>query len=187
MNNRNVLILDAGYFPMGTVPVKDGLRYILKNKGISIFDSDTIQLVNGASLAAPSIIVLNEAHGYRLMNLTTQRLRDPRWSKRGVLVRDNYTCAYCDKPGDTVDHIVPRALNGPNTWLNTITACVSCNGKKGKKTLHESGMVLRFSPRIPEPQELRQASRRRRQVSFTEPQRRFLEENDMHHVLELAV
>ena len=39
--------------------------------------------------------------------------------------------------------------NGKNTWINLVTACVSCNNKKGSKTLDECGMTLRRLPFTP--------------------------------------
>jgi 5-methylcytosine-specific restriction endonuclease McrA len=78
----------------------------------------------------------------------------PRWSRRGVLRRDAYTCAYCGRPGDTVDHITPLSRGGERTsWLNTVAACGggarSCNARKANKTPAEVGMRLRVAPRVP--------------------------------------
>ena len=46
-------------------------------------------------------------------------------------------CAYCATPGPsgTVDHVEPRSrstrgLGGAHAWLNTVGACVGCNGAK---------------------------------------------------------
>lgn len=70
------------------------------------------------------------------------------WSKRNVLKRDNYICAYCGGFGNTIDHVKPRSQcrqEGiyPNTWDNTVTACKKCNSKKGGKSLSEAGMRFR--------------------------------------------
>lgn len=41
-------------------------------------------------------------------------------------------CHYCNAaPGTTRDHIVPRALGGPNSKWNIIEACSPCNFDKG--------------------------------------------------------
>lgn len=79
------------------------------------------------------------------------------WSRREVLIRDDYRCAYCGRPGATVDHIVPRhlcrklGLASADGWSNTVTACVECNHRKGGRTLEEAGMRFRpgFRPVAP--------------------------------------
>ncbi|WP_264842316.1 HNH endonuclease [Caldinitratiruptor microaerophilus] len=48
-----------------------------------------------------------------------------------VLARDNYTCYWCGRPGDTVDHIIPWSRGGRTTMTNLVTACRECNGERG--------------------------------------------------------
>lgn len=45
------------------------------------------------------------------------------------------SCAYCGKPWDEKDHIVPVSLGGATTAANLIPACKSCNAKKGNRDL----------------------------------------------------
>jgi hypothetical protein len=71
------------------------------------------------------------------------------FSKRGVLRRDNYICAYCGGHGDTVDHILPKWQGNSASWMNSVAACRPCNQKKGGRSPKEAGMKLRFSPRVP--------------------------------------
>lgn len=80
------------------------------------------------------------------------------WSKKGVLERDNFTCAYCgteffgsDRNQLTVDHVVPQSRGGPDTWGNTVCACFSCNQRKADKTMKEAGMkfIEGYEPKIP--------------------------------------
>lgn len=46
----------------------------------------------------------------------------------------NWRCAYCggvlEFHESTVDHIVPKRENGPNTWYNLVTCCKFCNEAK---------------------------------------------------------
>jgi hypothetical protein len=54
-----------------------------------------------------------------------------------ILRRDGYTCQYCGKKGNEtqleVDHIDPKANNGPDIKENLVTACGPCNrGKRDK-------------------------------------------------------
>lgn len=52
-------------------------------------------------------------------------------------------CAYCPTPGDTEDHIVPRALGGVNAWHNLTGACRFCNTSKGTRSLLGFLLLLR--------------------------------------------
>lgn len=57
---------------------------------------------------------------------------------RGLIQElDRHTCQYCGFEGDnfslTVDHVIARELGGDNSNNNLVTACHSCNKKKGLK------------------------------------------------------
>ena len=73
------------------------------------------------------------------------------WSKRNVIVRDNYTCAYCGQKSKklTIDHVVPRSKGGKSSFENCVAACRSCNNKKGSYTCREAKMFLRVKPTAP--------------------------------------
>ncbi len=62
-------------------------------------------------------------------------LRTEQWKRlrQYILDRDAHTCAYCGGEGDTVDHIVPKALGGTEEPGNLITACRRCNSSKADK------------------------------------------------------
>jgi len=68
-----------------------------------------------------------------------------------VFKRDNYTCQYCGKPTHqlTIDHVVPRHMGGQKSWLNVVTACSTCNHRKGGRTLDEAHMLLLRHPYEP--------------------------------------
>src|SRR5690349_18463905 len=68
------------------------------------------------------------------------------YSKRGVLIRDEYICGYCGKHADTIDHIIPRCQGGVSSWENTVASCFGCNSEKGGRTPQQAGMVLRIRP-----------------------------------------
>lgn len=62
-----------------------------------------------------------------------------------VFARDHYTCRYCGNRPDrrqlVADHIIPTP-HGPSTPGNLVTACRSCNRRKGSRTPDEAGMPL---------------------------------------------
>ncbi|WP_252504421.1 HNH endonuclease [Sporosarcina sp. Marseille-Q4943] len=47
-----------------------------------------------------------------------------------ILERDDYTCHYCGKYGDTIDHKLPKSKGGLSTIANCVCACSKCNTKK---------------------------------------------------------
>jgi hypothetical protein len=72
-------------------------------------------------------------------------------SRREVFIRDGYTCQYCGRQTHdlTIDHVVPRSRGGPHCWENLVSACKTCNHRKGGKLLGEARMALRIEPREP--------------------------------------
>ena len=42
-----------------------------------------------------------------------------------------YACAYCTRPADTLDHVLPRSRGGLTVAENLVPACGRCNGAKG--------------------------------------------------------
>lgn len=72
-------------------------------------------------------------------------------SRKNILRRDNYKCAYCGRSDLmlTVDHIIPKAKGGNDSWENLITACTRCNNIKGDRTPDEANMKLLTRPYKP--------------------------------------
>jgi hypothetical protein len=102
----------------------------------------------GAQHIVPSVIVL------RVHLLACAHGVGATWSRRGVLERDGYRCAYCGASADAVDCILPRRRcrgGQANAWLNTAAACSACNQRKGDRTLAGAGMRSRadFRPHAP--------------------------------------
>jgi hypothetical protein len=59
-------------------------------------------------------------------------------TRLAIYLRDRFTCAYCGRdlhgaaPADiTLDHVVCRSAGGGNAPSNLVTACKSCNCKRG--------------------------------------------------------
>lgn len=67
--------------------------------------------------------------------------------------RDHHICAYCANEFEgkdlTRDHVHPRSRGGSNDWVNSVTACKSCNMRKANKTPEEAGMQLLYVPYRP--------------------------------------
>ena len=51
---------------------------------------------------------------------------------------DFHRCLSCGRAGDlTLDHLVPRALHGPEDEKNAVWICPSCNASRGARRLYE--------------------------------------------------
>lgn len=94
-------------------------------------------------------IVAIKGHGFNPHKHSTVAL-----SNKTLFGRDRYVCAYCGLQFANYhelskDHINPKSRGGENTWMNVVTACKTCNSRKGSKTLKEAKMELLFLPYVP--------------------------------------
>jgi 5-methylcytosine-specific restriction endonuclease McrA len=59
--------------------------------------------------------------------------------RQAIYDRDGHKCIYCCGNGDdsklTLDHLKAVELGGTNRASNLVTACLTCNSAKGKKSL----------------------------------------------------
>ncbi|MBS4028593.1 MAG: HNH endonuclease [Ignavibacteriales bacterium] len=72
-------------------------------------------------------------------------------SRKNILRRDGHRCQYCGRSDVTltVDHVIPKAHGGEETWENLVCACVTCNNRKGDRTPEESNLKLMRKPLRP--------------------------------------
>ena len=96
-----------------------------------------------------SSIVAIKGHGFNPHKHATVAL-----GNKTLFGRDRHVCAYCGNHFPNFhdlsrDHIVPRSRGGENVWMNVVTACKTCNSRKGNKTLKEANMELLYLPYVP--------------------------------------
>lgn len=144
---RRVLVLDAHYKPIRIVSWQQAICYLYREK-CSVVEEYTDFVVRSISQSfqVPKII--------QVRGIVPKHELKVNLSKKNIHKRDNYHCAYCNlsfKHSDlTLDHIVPLCKGGDNrSWLNLISACSGCNGKKGGRTPDEAQMPLHFEPYFP--------------------------------------
>jgi 5-methylcytosine-specific restriction endonuclease McrA len=142
---RETLVLNASFEPLSTVSLHRAVVLVIQDKAV-VEQSHPGLRVRAASreLPVPQVIRL-----CRYVRVPFRR-RAP-WSRRGVLVRDRHRCAYCGRRATTVDHVVPRARGGGDTWLNTVAACAADNHRKADRTPAQAGMRLLTQPYQPTP------------------------------------
>ena len=93
------------------------------------------------------IIALRGASRVNLFDVT------PSISKTKLLRRDRMSCAYCGQEFRERDlqceHILPESRGGAWSWMNLVTACAWCNGRKADRTPEEARMPLMYLPYVP--------------------------------------
>lgn len=98
-----------------------------------------LRTVNQA-FAWPSIIRLSQ-----FINLPYKKVV---LTRKNILRRDSFKCGYCGRSDLplTIDHVVPKARGGGDSWENLICACTLCNNRKGDRTPEEANMRLLNRP-----------------------------------------
>ena len=70
-------------------------------------------------------------------------------NRENIFIRDFFTCQYCGKSAESVDHIIPRSKGGLHEWSNVVACCKKCNLIKADKLLHQTHLNLKNSPSNP--------------------------------------
>jgi 5-methylcytosine-specific restriction endonuclease McrA len=142
----SVLLLNATFEPLSVLSLRRAAKLLLKERAEPVA-ADSVPLVGPErTLSIPTVLRLK-------FYVNVPRRNPPTWTRRRLLARDAYTCAYCGKtcsPDEaTVDHVLPVSRGGLSSWGNTVTACFPCNQRKANRTPHEAGMTLRIEPKLP--------------------------------------
>ena len=140
-----VLLLNATFEPLQLVSERRAVVLLLGGRAEAVVTPEDPIWYHSASrdVAVPAIVRLAE------MVRLPSRVRTPPLTRRSLLLRDAFTCAYCLDHADTVDHVVPRSRGGRHEWTNVVAACRRHNMLKGDRLLEELGWRLHFEPRAP--------------------------------------
>ena len=153
------LVLNADFRPLSYYPLslcswQDAIKSVFLNR-VSIIESYDKEVHSPSiSYSLPSVIALKD---YVMLQ------RKPAFTRFNVFLRDNFTCQYCHKrfPTNelTFDHLVPRCLSGKTSWNNVVSACTSCNLKKGRRLIKYTDMKLLKTPARPTTMQLQNNGR----------------------------
>lgn len=143
----STLVLNASFEPLSIVSVQRAVTLIASGKAVSINDSDRILRSANGEFKVPYVI-------QRTTYAHVPFQKKMPFSRRWILIRDNFSCVYCGKHADTIDHVHPRSLGGKNSYENCVAACKKCNNKKGNRTLESLGWALNKEPKAPNPRML---------------------------------
>ena len=139
--NRNVLMLNQNYEPLTICSARRAIVLLFQGKGEMIETADGLKIHTVTrAYSLPSVV--------RLWQYKRVPFRKIMLSRKNIITRDGHRCQYCGtkRGAMTIDHIIPKKLNGSDTWDNMTCACVRCNNKKGDRTPEQAGMTIRKQP-----------------------------------------
>ncbi len=141
--NAVVLVLNQNYEPLNVTNARRAIVLLDCGKAEVLENAEQWLRTTTQKLPVPSVI--------RLVYMIRRPRPQVRLSRREVFLRDGYTCQYCGvKTRElTLDHVVPRQRGGKHQWDNLVSACRSCNHRKGNKTPEEARMLLARPARRP--------------------------------------
>ncbi len=142
--NESVLLLNFTYEPLGVVDLARAVRLLFARKVEMVHRGDRDVRTTSISFPLPSVV--------RMLYYVRRARKRVALTKKNVLLRDDYTCAYCVAQGGydmTVDHVIPRSRGGSSAWDNLVACCSACNARKRDRTPAEARMPLRRAPREP--------------------------------------
>ena len=136
----SVLVLNQNYEPLNVCNARRALVLLDVGKAEVLEHGHGEIRSTSRAFRRPSVI--------RLIYMIKRPRPRVRLTRREVFIRDHYTCQYCGlKTRDlTLDHVIPRHRGGKHTWDNLVSACRSCNHRKGGKAVEEARMMLRRPP-----------------------------------------
>jgi hypothetical protein len=153
---HSVLALDIGGTPHRWISEEKALYYY--SKGLVAWEAGQSHTLyrggTSAKTGGRSELVVNSIIAVKGKDFISKHYdRVPAFAKEKLLLRDRNVCAYC---GDVfhdrlldAEHIFPKSRGGPMTWMNLVTACKACNGRKANRTPEEANMPLLYVPYIP--------------------------------------
>jgi 5-methylcytosine-specific restriction endonuclease McrA len=156
--NRSPLILrlDVAGTPLRWIPWQDAV--CLYSRGLVAWTAGENEFTffggrcratgRQSSVTVHSIIAIKRSNRGR----HTQR-NTPPLNNHELFRRDGYICMYCGSRSDehqlTRDHVIPLSKGGRDIWSNVVTACRSCNTRKGCRTPERAFMPLLAVPYVP--------------------------------------
>ena len=143
------ILLNADYTFLNMVNWRRAMCLIAKGKVQVLKQSDRIiRTAEGVAIKVPAVMKL-------IKLIRTLYISRVPFSKKNVLIRDGFKCAYCGTGREklTIDHIIPKSRGGKTNFDNCVASCKPCNNRKGGQTPREARMFLKvkaYQPTISE-------------------------------------
>ena len=150
------LVLNADYRPLSYYPLslwswQDSIKSVYLDRVTIVNNYDRVIRSPSFSMKLPSVIALKSY-------VVPQS--NPNFTRFNVFLRDKFSCQYCGSKSElTFDHLLPRSKGGKTDWNNVVTACSSCNVKKGGKLYKDCDLKLASKPYAPTVEDLHRNGR----------------------------
>ena len=154
MNNKSVEILavDRAFTPDRWIDAQTALNYYSRGLVQASF-GDTAMVLHGGINHTTGQQSILEVGSILVIDTKNHGVRDFRYapfSRPLLFKRDQHICAYCGQMFRerhlTMDHILPACKGGQDSWENLVTACYTCNQRKGGRTPEQARMELLYLP-----------------------------------------
>ena len=145
------LVLNADYRPLSYYPLslwswQDSIKSVYLDRVTIVNNYDRVVRSPSFYMKLPSVIALKSF---------IKPQSNPNFTRFNVFLRDKFSCQYCGSKSElTFDHLLPRSKGGKTDWNNVVTACSSCNVKKGGHLFNHSEMMLSQKPFQPSTEDL---------------------------------
>jgi hypothetical protein len=155
-----ILMLDSGGNPLdwisydafATLKAKDRILWTTGEYACTLHGGTNAKTGLRTELIMDTIVAIK----HEKPSKTVKRHADgfnPTLSNKLLFERDRYLCCYCNtiypRHKLTRDHIIPVSKNGPDSWLNCVSSCGSCNRWKDNRTPEEAGLKMYYIPYKP--------------------------------------
>lgn len=136
ISKNQVVVVDSALQFHNTVSWNRAISLVVTDEANILIPRSDGSMIRSKYLSIPRPLVVSLNRYVPTRKFKTVGM-DANASRSAILVRDNWICAYCDKYGDTIDHIVPKSRGGLNTWGNLCVSCHPCNEQKANHTPQE--------------------------------------------------
>ena len=150
------LVLNADFRPLSYYPLsiwcwQDAVKSVFLDR-VSIVSNYKRKIRSPSfEMNLPSVIALKSF---------IQPSKNPNFTRFNVFLRDKFSCQYCgDRKDLTFDHLLPKSRGGLTDWNNVVTACSSCNVRKGGKLYKDCDLKLANTPYAPTVEDLHRNGR----------------------------
>lgn len=135
---RKALVLETSDEPRSILTTERAFAIVYKGNAVVVKEHPIPFGIVRKDITIMKPSIIRRTNGYKNVPHRSVSL-----SRKNIFARDEHTCVYCGSKNRqtlTIDHVVPKAHGGRDTWENLVTACFDCNQEKADLTVEEWGM-----------------------------------------------
>ena len=136
LSSHRTFLLTSTFQPLSVVSFKRAISLMHNKKINAIKNSEIILCSEKEEFFVPNVGILT----YFVKAPFARRVA---LNRENIFIRDFFTCQYCGKSAESVDHIIPRSKGGQHEWSNVVACCKKCNLIKADKLLHQTHLNLK--------------------------------------------